>query len=149
MVRDGQADKIRFELFDLRLLDAGGNEDFVAILSREFADQLKAVLCQACDRLDLDRLLVDRRAFFIGAFLIGFVFDFFFDVDSGLGPGFAAHSIATAEITQQEDIAISEQVQAGLASGAYDRGRYAPRIEHAVHHFHRLLAADYLAALGG
>jgi choline monooxygenase len=39
---------------------------------------------------------------------------------------------------QQEDIAICEAVQRGLGSRAYHRGRYSPRRENGLHHFHLL-----------
>ena len=39
-----------------------------------------------------------------------------------------------------EDEAIVEQVQKGIRSRLYDRGRYSPARETGVHHFHRLLA---------
>ncbi|MEM7154655.1 MAG: SRPBCC family protein [Myxococcota bacterium] len=55
---------------------------------------------------------------------------------------FVEQSIEQAAITQQEDIAICESVQRGLASRHYEVGRYAPRVEQGEHHFHRLLAAD-------
>ncbi len=41
---------------------------------------------------------------------------------------------------QREDIAVCEAVQRGLGSATYERGRYAPRRETGVHHFHRLWA---------
>ena len=51
------------------------------------------------------------------------------------------------ELTQQEDIQVSEWVQQGLGSSTYDRAPYAgPEV--AVHHFHRLLARDLRAAVG-
>ena len=50
-------------------------------------------------------------------------------------------------MTQREDIAICESVQTGLRSSAYDRGRYAPRVEVGEHHFHRLLAGDVRSGL--
>jgi choline monooxygenase len=40
---------------------------------------------------------------------------------------------------EQEDEAIVEQVQRGIRSRLYDRGRYSPSREAGVHHFHRLL----------
>jgi choline monooxygenase len=40
---------------------------------------------------------------------------------------------------EQEDEAIVEQVQRGIRSRLYDRGRYSPAREAGVHHFHRLL----------
>ena len=39
-----------------------------------------------------------------------------------------------------EDEQIVEQVQRGVRSRLYDRGRYSPSREAGVHHFHRLLA---------
>jgi choline monooxygenase len=39
-----------------------------------------------------------------------------------------------------EDEQIVEQVQRGVRSRLYDRGRYSPAREAGVHHFHRLLA---------
>lgn len=41
---------------------------------------------------------------------------------------------------EREDEAVVEATQRGLASRLYRRGRYAPRHERGVHHFHRLLA---------
>lgn len=48
-------------------------------------------------------------------------------------------SMAQADVTQREDIEICASVQVGLQSGAYQRGRYAPRVETGEHHFHCLL----------
>ena len=47
--------------------------------------------------------------------------------------------------TELEDEAVVESVQLGVQSRFYDRGRYSPKMERCVHHFHRLLA-DFLAA---
>jgi choline monooxygenase len=40
-----------------------------------------------------------------------------------------------------EDEAVVAEVQRGMRARLYERGRYAPRREAAVHHFHRLLTA--------
>lgn len=40
---------------------------------------------------------------------------------------------------QIEDIVLCEGVQKGLQSPAYCVGRYAPKVEQAMHHFHCLL----------
>lgn len=40
---------------------------------------------------------------------------------------------------QIEDILLCEGVQKGLQSPAYSVGRYAPKVEQAMHHFHCLL----------
>lgn len=60
-------------------------------------------------------------------------------------PGMAevmAESLALSDEVQQEDIAICEQVQRGLASHAYDTGRFCPAQENGVHHFHQLWLAQ-------
>lgn len=52
-------------------------------------------------------------------------------------------SFAFSDEVQQEDIWICEQVQKGLNSMSYDRGRYSVKREAALHHFH-LLYARYM-----
>jgi phenylpropionate dioxygenase-like ring-hydroxylating dioxygenase large terminal subunit len=69
------------------------------------------------------------------------IFDFYFRVTEGpAARQFIADSIAVAEQVQQEDMAICEDVQRGLASGAFETGRFSVRREAAGHHFHVLLA---------
>ena len=70
------------------------------------------------------------------------VFDYWYDGDPAGARAFLDASIENSDVTQLEDVWISEQVQRGLASRAYDRGRYAPTVEIAMHHFHRQLASD-------
>lgn len=48
---------------------------------------------------------------------------------------------------QKEDIILCEDVQNGLSSPAYDVGRYAPRVEQAMHHFHCLIYDDLSAGM--
>jgi choline monooxygenase len=50
---------------------------------------------------------------------------------------------------QQEDIGICEHVQKGLESVAYDRGRFSPEMEEAVHHFQAMLKTAFRKALEG
>jgi len=57
------------------------------------------------------------------------------------GAGAALHQV------ELEDEAIVEQTQHGVRSRLYTRGRYAPRHEKAVHHFHRMLVAALGAPL--
>ena len=45
---------------------------------------------------------------------------------------------------QQEDILLCTNVQRGLHSSTYDRGRYSVKRENGVHHFHMLLS-EFLA----
>jgi len=52
-------------------------------------------------------------------------------------------SIKISDDIQQEDAWVSELVQQGLNSRAYNVGRYAPQMETAAYAFHQLLAADY------
>jgi choline monooxygenase len=48
---------------------------------------------------------------------------------------------AALDRVEREDEVIVETVQKGVRSRLYDRGRYSPKRESGVHHFHRLLAA--------
>jgi choline monooxygenase len=69
------------------------------------------------------------------------IFDFYFsDTEGPAAQEFNAQSIAVAEQVQREDMEICEDVQRGLASGAFDTGRFSVRREAAGHHFHILLA---------
>jgi choline monooxygenase len=47
--------------------------------------------------------------------------------------------VAFSDTVQEEDREICEVVQRNLRSRVYDRGRYAPKHEQGVHHFHALL----------
>lgn len=69
------------------------------------------------------------------------VYEFYFREPEAPGAReFIERSVEQSAVTQREDIEICESVQRGLGSGAYDRGRYAPRVEQGEHHFHGLLA---------
>jgi choline monooxygenase len=46
--------------------------------------------------------------------------------------------VQVSDQIQQEDIRICEAVQQRLGSRAYQRGRYSPRRENGLHHFHQL-----------
>jgi choline monooxygenase len=48
-------------------------------------------------------------------------------------------AIAFSDEVQQEDIELCRNVQRGLNSATYDRGRYSVKRENGVHHFHMLL----------
>jgi len=74
------------------------------------------------------------------------VFDYYHRGE--IDPETLARALAESDRVQQEDIAICDRVQAGLASTVYDRGVYAPRFESPMYHFHRALARDHRAALG-
>jgi choline monooxygenase len=70
------------------------------------------------------------------------IFDFYFGDTSPSEMPYIQESMAVSERVQQEDIAICEGVQRGLASRAYQAGRLSVRREAGEHLFHRLLAAD-------
>ncbi len=73
-------------------------------------------------------------------------FDYYYAADDS--DGAAARRQADhdfAHQVQDEDIAICEHVQRGLASGSYVPGRLNPLRENAVFHYHELLRAAYRA----
>lgn len=73
------------------------------------------------------------------------IFEWFFhDAKSDAARERIQRAIAFSDEVQQEDIGLCRAVQRGLQSSTYDRGRYSPKRENGVHHFH-LLLADFLA----
>ena len=68
------------------------------------------------------------------------IFEWFFH-DAGGGAAWEGvqQAVAFSDEIQQEDIVICEAVQRGLASRAYDQGRFSVKRENGVHHFHGLL----------
>jgi choline monooxygenase len=68
------------------------------------------------------------------------IFEWFFhDVANGGVQERIQRAIAFSDQVQQEDIGLCENVQRGLRSATYDRGRYSVKRENGVHHFHMLL----------
>jgi choline monooxygenase len=67
-------------------------------------------------------------------------FDYYY---SGDGVSRIARDLEFSDEIQQEDIAICEAVQKGLASGSYSAGRLSPKRESGVWHFHNLLREAY------
>jgi len=57
-------------------------------------------------------------------------------IDSGAG--------ALLDRVEREDEAIVEKVQKGTASSLYGKGRFSPKMEQGVHHFHRLIS-DFIS----
>jgi choline monooxygenase len=51
-----------------------------------------------------------------------------------------SYSVTDIDKTEREDENIVEQVQKGVSSRLYKKGRYSPRWEAGVHQFHTLLA---------
>ncbi len=72
-------------------------------------------------------------------------FDYYYTDDPEVQARVAAEQAFSDEI-QAEDIAICEQVQKGLASGAYEAGRLNPKRESGVWHFQNLLRDAYARA---
>lgn len=60
-----------------------------------------------------------------------FVWDYS-KIDAGAG--------ALLDRVEREDEAIVENVQKGISSRLYGKGRYSPKMEQGVHHFHRLIS---------
>lgn len=75
------------------------------------------------------------------------VFDYYFSDVSAAAESRNKESIRVSEIVQDEDMAICDSVQRGLASRAYVAGRLSVRREAGEHLFHRLLHADLTAQL--
>jgi len=77
------------------------------------------------------------------------IFEWFFhDVDQPETKGRIEKAIAFSDEVQQEDILLCTNVQRGLRSSTYDRGRYSVKRENGVHHFHMLLS-EFLAQQSG
>ena len=70
------------------------------------------------------------------------IFDFYFADVSLERNEYNTASVATSDKVQEEDVAICESVQKGLASRAYGAGRLSVKREAGEHLFHRLLARD-------
>jgi choline monooxygenase len=69
------------------------------------------------------------------------IFEWFFhDADQAKTRERIHRAIAFSDEVQQEDILLCENVQRGLHSSTYDRGRYSVKRENGVHHFHMLLS---------
>jgi len=75
------------------------------------------------------------------------VFDYYYTQDEAAQARIAADQAFSDEV-QQEDIAICEAVQKGLASGSYVPGRLCPKRESGVWHFQNLLRAAYAGPAG-
>jgi choline monooxygenase len=72
------------------------------------------------------------------------VFDFFYsETDPEKLAIKAKDDLAISDLVQQEDISICEQVQKGLKSGAYNKGRICPSEELGVWAFHNNLRRAY------
>lgn len=75
------------------------------------------------------------------------IFDFYFSDVSSASKDQNDASVATSDKVQDEDVAICESVQKGLASRAYGAGRLSVKREAGEHLFHRLLARDLKSGL--
>jgi len=68
------------------------------------------------------------------------IFEWFFhDAGAEIVRERIRRTIAFSDEVQKEDVCLCEQVQRGLRSATYDRGRYSVKRENGVHHFHMLL----------
>ncbi len=72
------------------------------------------------------------------------LFDYYYDDTAGeTALKRIADDLDYSHRVQLEDIDICERVQKGLASRAYDRGRFSVEMERGVHHFQSLLKKAY------
>ncbi|HJZ65514.1 MAG TPA: SRPBCC family protein, partial [Candidatus Acidoferrum sp.] len=76
------------------------------------------------------------------------IFDYYFSDVSAKALKKNQASVKVSEKVQEEDEAICDSVQRGLASRAYIAGRLSVRREAGEHLFHRLLHTDLTRALG-
>ncbi|HVH72055.1 MAG TPA: SRPBCC family protein [Candidatus Dormibacteraeota bacterium] len=68
------------------------------------------------------------------------IFEWFFrDASNQRNRERIQRAVTFSDEVQQEDITLCENVQKGLRSSTYDRGRYSVKRENGVHHFHMLL----------
>lgn len=76
------------------------------------------------------------------------IFEYYYDdIASPEAQKIIRDDIEYSDFVQQEDIEICEQVQKGLQSRAYDRGRFSVQREQGVYHFQSLLKTAYREAL--
>jgi choline monooxygenase len=75
------------------------------------------------------------------------IFDYYFADISDQSKEANLASIVVSERIQNEDVAICESVQRGLASRAYETGRLSVRREVGEHLFHNLLHANLQAGI--
>jgi choline monooxygenase len=67
-------------------------------------------------------------------------FEWYFP-EAALATDAPSKTVAFSDEIQLEDARICEIVQRNLRSGSYDRGRYSPKQERGVHHFHTMYLA--------
>lgn len=75
------------------------------------------------------------------------IFEWFTYSKDGQAAEVLPETVAFSDEIQQEDIRICENVQKGLGSRTYDRGRYSVKRENGVYHFH-CLVDEFLADNG-
>lgn len=71
------------------------------------------------------------------------VFEWFLPKGQTASEAEVADLLRRNDQVQKEDITLCESVQKGLSSAHYDRGRYNPKRENGVHHFHELLMEHF------
>lgn len=75
-------------------------------------------------------------------------FDYYYTTETLIkNPDISKMDLEYSENVQAEDIGICEHVQRGLASEAYQTGRFSVETELGPYHFQELLKADYRTAL--
>lgn len=107
--------------------DAGGEERIAAYYWWLFPNTMLNVYPWGVSVNVVQPLAVDRTKILFRTYVLDPE-----RLDAGAGAGL--------DRVEREDEAIVEAVQRGVRSRLYHRGRYSPKREQGVHHFHRLLA---------
>ncbi|MDH3588459.1 MAG: aromatic ring-hydroxylating dioxygenase subunit alpha [Gammaproteobacteria bacterium] len=71
-------------------------------------------------------------------------FDYYYlETESAAAREQITEDLSFGDLVQQQDVAICQQVQTGLSSGSYERGRLSAKREAGVHHFQECLRSVF------
>jgi len=140
-----------FERYAIQSCDSGNGEDSPSSATEACSDFAERVAGGAIYAWIYPNLMINRYGPIMDTNVVlpldagrcRVIFDWYFaDTEGEAGAAFVEKSIAASDQVQQEDIAICESVQRGLASGSYRPGPYSVKRQMAEHRFHQMLAAD-------
>lgn len=78
------------------------------------------------------------------------IFDYYYDdIESDLSKKIINDDLEYSDIIQKQDIEICENVQLGLESNVYNKGRLSVKRELGLYHFQNLIRKDYFSTLLG
>jgi choline monooxygenase len=141
--------RYRSELYEAWSLQVGPLSDEPSVYSAGGGEALYAFLFPNFMLNVLPGRLQTNRVVPLGAERCRVDFDYYFsDVASAGAAARIEADLAFSDLVQRQDVEICERIQEGLASPAYDRGRFCAAMEAGVHHFQELLKAHYREWLG-